>query len=317
MVDDSVLCIDISPNFSSNGVCFAGKRSGLYRSNDGGKTWQSAYKSLNTSLAIPTLAVRMSPFFEQDRMILAATEGGIFISNDGSQSWQFRVLDNPAPLPIAIEYSPVFDKDGAIIVTTLNDGVFISTDFGNTWAAWNYGLFDLRTNCLAVSPEFEKDRSIYVGTESGLYISLNGGKSWLEVADFNLSASITDLVFSSQKRGMLLAVVDNSNLFALADSGTSCIPIEPLPAGNIERVHFVNIGSSTIIVALISDAVWVLGDFTFSPYLYYQSTQRITCLCVSQSQYISLLLGLVTGEILRIELNTNQIPFICLEDDQS
>ena len=37
---DLVYALAASPNFDQDGVCFAARRSGLYRSEDGGRTWQ-------------------------------------------------------------------------------------------------------------------------------------------------------------------------------------------------------------------------------------------------------------------------------------
>ena len=61
---------------------------------------------------------------------------------------------------------------------TLEDGVFSSTDRGGRWGAWNFGLFDLNVLCLALSPTWTRDETVYAGTETGLYRSTNGGRAW-------------------------------------------------------------------------------------------------------------------------------------------
>ena len=66
---------------------------------------------------------------------------------------------------------------------TLDDGVLRSTDNGKTWRGWNFGLLDWRVITLIVG----QSGAVYAGTESGLYMSKNGGRSWSLIADAILS----------------------------------------------------------------------------------------------------------------------------------
>lgn len=60
-------------------MCFVGRRSGLYRSNDGGDTWQTVYDSLGLEMPLPTLAVALSPEFERDRTVFSGVLGGVLV----------------------------------------------------------------------------------------------------------------------------------------------------------------------------------------------------------------------------------------------
>ena len=62
----------VSPDFERDGLCFAASSSGLYRSEDGGQTWQSAYDALSLTTAVLTTAVAVSPDFSIDRSLFAA-----------------------------------------------------------------------------------------------------------------------------------------------------------------------------------------------------------------------------------------------------
>ena len=70
-VQDVVYALSTSPGFAQDGVCFAARASGLYRSEDGGLTWMDAYHSLELRQALPTAAVAVSPAFLQDRAVFA------------------------------------------------------------------------------------------------------------------------------------------------------------------------------------------------------------------------------------------------------
>ena len=45
-LQDITYALATSPTFAQDGICFAARGSGLYRSDDGGVTWQSVYGTL-------------------------------------------------------------------------------------------------------------------------------------------------------------------------------------------------------------------------------------------------------------------------------
>ena len=69
----------------------------------------------------------------------------------------------------------------SLLLGTLEDGVFRSTDRGEHWSSGNFGLLDLSVNCMVISPEFATDETLFIGTQTGLFCTLNGGRSWREV----------------------------------------------------------------------------------------------------------------------------------------
>jgi photosystem II stability/assembly factor-like uncharacterized protein len=94
------------------------------------------------------------------------------------------VVEFPAPPPdvSSLAVSPNYAEDGVVLAGTLADGVFLSTNRGRHWAVWNFGLFDPHILCLALSPHFNGDRTVFAGTETGLFRSRNGGRSWQDLA---------------------------------------------------------------------------------------------------------------------------------------
>ena len=57
---DIVFALAASPNFRQDGVCFAARASGLYRSDDAGNSWHFAYDSLDLKDSLPTMAITMA-----------------------------------------------------------------------------------------------------------------------------------------------------------------------------------------------------------------------------------------------------------------
>jgi photosystem II stability/assembly factor-like uncharacterized protein len=163
------------------GVLFAARQTGLFCSLDGGQSWQDAFASLNLTEPLPTVAVALPPNFATGGPVFAGLAGGILRSTDGGATWETLPLPPPPPMIAALAFSPHYEQDGVIFAATFEDGVLFSSDRGGHWVAWNFGLLDLNALCLAVSPNFAADETVFVGTQSGIFRSTNGGRAWREV----------------------------------------------------------------------------------------------------------------------------------------
>ncbi len=220
-VPDFVYSLATSPDFAQDGICFAARHSGLYRSDDGSLTWQNAYASLELEAPLITAAVALSPNFAADRSVFAGVPGGILRSVDGGQSWHIASLPSPPPFVSTLVVSPNFAHDGTLLAGTMEDGVFRSADRGSHWSAWNFGLLDLNVLCMAISPDFADDETLFVGAESGIFRSTNGGRAWREVnfpPDF---APVLSLALSPgyASDGVLFAGTESCGLFHSSDRG--------------------------------------------------------------------------------------------------
>lgn len=230
---------------ASDGAYFAGRASGLYRSTDGGQTWQNALESLalESPLAIAALAV-------QGRSLFAGVKGGILRSSDGGQTWFTALLPTPPPLVVALALSPNFADDGTLLAATAEDGVYSSTDRGTHWTPWNFGLIDLNLNALALSPDFARDQMGFVGTESGIFRSKNGGRAW-RALPFPLDAApVLSLGISPDfaTDNTLFAGTESNGLYVSTDRGQTWLPSEKLQ--NSAAVNAISFSSSSISILL-------------------------------------------------------------------
>ena len=204
------------------GPYFAARMSGLFISQDDGKTWQSAYRSLNLSLDLPTLAVAVAPGAGRGLVVFAGYNGGVLRSADGGETWKNAALREPAPAVVALAVSPNFRRDGRLLAGTLADGIFYSADGGGHWQTGNLGLLDANVLCLAISPGFETDQIVFAGTQSGLFCSRTAGRAWREVplpVDFDAVISLA-LSPNFAQDSTLFAGTETNGLLCSEDGGS-------------------------------------------------------------------------------------------------
>lgn len=137
------------------------------------------------------IAIRPSPAFADDGMVLAMVDGALYRSTDRGQSW-VRLRGGLPEIGSYIYtldavFSPAFAEDQTIFFSaTLGDshgeGVYRSTDGGQTWRLASQGLLDRRVYRLVPAPGDEEWRTLlaYARTEQGeaLYRSDDRGASW-------------------------------------------------------------------------------------------------------------------------------------------
>ena len=180
-LQDYVYAIAPSPDFAQDGICFVARESGLCRYDTHSRTWHDAYATLQLPDSLVTPAVALSPAFASDGTVYAGTNGGVLRSEDGGESWVLGNMPMPPPVITALVLSPDFARDGVVFAGTIEDGVLRSPDRGAQWHRWNFGLLDPRILAVAVSPRFADDVMLLTGTESGLFRSTNGGRSWRQL----------------------------------------------------------------------------------------------------------------------------------------
>jgi photosystem II stability/assembly factor-like uncharacterized protein len=222
---DIVYALATSPALAQTkqGVCFAARSAGLYRSDDGGDTWSFAFDSLEVTEPLAATAVALSPDFEMDQTVFVGAPGGILHSVDGGKRWHIAMLPSPPPIVSTLVVSPNFTRDSVLLAGTMGAGVFRSADRGTRWAAWNFGLLDLNVIAMAISPDFANDETLYAGTESGIFRSTNGGRAWREV-DLPIGFEpVLSLALSPNyaEDGVLFAGTEAQGLFYSTDRGKS------------------------------------------------------------------------------------------------
>ena len=218
---DAIFGFAISPEFENDMTVFAARSSGLYYSQDGGKSWQFSLDSLALEAPLAISCVALAPNFAEMPHVFAAGPGGVLRSRDGGHTWYVTMLSSPPPFITGLAVSPNYARDGIVFATTIDDGVFRSSNRGIDWTAWNFGLFDRHILSVALSPNFAKDKNVFLGTESGIFHSVNGGLGWRETEFEIENAPVLSLAISPNfaEDDLLFAGTENAGIFYSEDCG--------------------------------------------------------------------------------------------------
>jgi photosystem II stability/assembly factor-like uncharacterized protein len=149
---------------------YAGTPSGLYRSADGGATWQSA----RPVLPLPVHFLATDP--RRSGTVYAGTENGIYRSLDGGVRWQ--LLTGGLPLPIfhfdvtALAVDPLRPRRLFMAHFGYHAQIHASTDGGTTWFSLRLAV----VHALAVDPVH--DGTVWAASTDGVLKSTDGGQHW-------------------------------------------------------------------------------------------------------------------------------------------
>jgi len=175
---------------------------GLYRSSDGGVSWESRGKGLE---GVTVLSLALDP--GDGQTLYAGTVYGGYRSTDGGKTWEHMTS-----LPRAYIYALAIASDRhAVYAGTEGQGVYISHDGGLSWRG--SGPAGLSILSLAVAPA----GTVYAGTSGrGAWISNDAGVQW-QVAGSSLDeVHVPNLTATG--RGTVWALADGT-LYLSQDEG--------------------------------------------------------------------------------------------------
>jgi photosystem II stability/assembly factor-like uncharacterized protein len=185
--------LQTSSTYASDGTVFLSAFDGLFVSSNAGATWAQR----QTRVGLVT-GLAFSPNFAVDRRVMAANyaNGGLYSSADRGTTWT-RVWDGwfhpgNSLSSFAIEFVRNHTGPPKAVATKNFSQDGSTSDFGTTWRVLpipdlpdsSQALFPVYPNVMSVSPQFDKDREIFLGTRrQGVLHSRDGGTSWVASRD--------------------------------------------------------------------------------------------------------------------------------------
>ncbi len=204
----------------------------LYKSTDRGDSWQIISPDLTTNnplkqqqektggLTLDNSAaenhctiftISESPL-DENIIWVGTDDGNLQVTTDGGKTW-INTITNVAGVPPTTWVSHVeasnYEKGTAYVTF---DGhrygdrkayVYKTTDFGKTWQS----LADshLESYCHIIKEDLRNPELLFLGTETGLYLSIDGGNVWSRFTGNLPEVSVRDMVFQKRENDLVLA----------------------------------------------------------------------------------------------------------------
>ena len=276
--------IHLSPN--EKGTIYIGAQY-LFRSRDHGQSWDRISPDLttndpekqkqeesggvtvdNSSAEMHTTIYSISESPRNGRVLWAGTDdGNLQLTRDGAKTWT-NVVDKISGLPknswVSSVKASLYDEGTAYVTFdrhTFGDMkpyAFKTTDFGQTWTPLISPDSGISGYAHIITEDTKDKDLLFLGTEFGLWISIDGGKQWarykgsnfpaVAVRDIVIQPRTSDLVIATHGRGIWI-IDDISSLRAL----TPELMAKDAVLLDTTSVQYLN-----------SNGGWAEGDATFN-----------------------------------------------------
>lgn len=230
--------IHMSPN--EKGTIYIGAQF-LFRSRDHGQNWERISPDLttndpekqkqeeaggvtvdNSEAEMHTTIYSISESPKNGQVIWVGTDdGNVQVTKDGAKTWT-NVAANVPGLPKAswVSWVEASQFDAATAYATfdrhtfgdMEPYVFKTTDYGKTWTPLAVQQSGVRGYAHVIKEDLVKPNLLFLGTEFGLWMSIDGGKLWAQykggefpnvaVRDFVVQPRDSDLVVATHGRGI-------------------------------------------------------------------------------------------------------------------
>ncbi|HEC44916.1 MAG TPA: glycosyl hydrolase [Bacteroides sp.] len=203
----------------------------LFKSEDRGVTWEKISPDLTTNDAAKqqqaesggltvdnstaenhtTIICISESAIDEDLIWVGTDDGNLQVTLDGGGHWENtsgNIPGLPANTWCSSVYPSRFDKGTAY---TTFDGhrnddkkpyVFQTTDYGNTWTS--LATDDITAYCYKIIEDPVNPDLLFLGTEFGLFISLDAGSSWAQFKGELPNVSVMDMVIHPRENDLIL-----------------------------------------------------------------------------------------------------------------
>ncbi len=186
----------------------------LFRSLDTAKTWTAISPDLTRSIkpqgdvpygTITTIAESPLKF---GLLYVGADDGRVWVSKGGGADWTEITKGLPSKKWITRVIASKWDESTAYVTLNgyrddeWNAWVYKTTDYGKTWKSIKANLPDSPVN--VIKEDTENKNILYVGTDMGCYISLDGGAKWQALMGAMPNVPVHDMVIHPRDKDLVV-----------------------------------------------------------------------------------------------------------------
>ena len=296
--------IHMSPN--EKGTIYIGSEY-LWRSRDHGQSWEKISPDLttndpekqkqeesggitvdNSSAEMHTSIYSISESPRNGQIIWVGTDdGNVQITRDGAKTWT-NVVSNIPGLGKNSWVSTVaagrFDEGTAYATFDrhtygdITSYAYKTTDFGKTWTSLNLNDAGVRGYAHVITEDAVDPNLLFVGTEFGLWISIDGGGHWAQYKGSNFpDVAVRDIVIQPRESDLVIAT--HGRGIWIIDDISSLRALTPEFVAQNAAV----LDNRPVVQYLQTNGGWALGDESFvgpsrpsdASITYYQKSRHI------------------------------------------
>jgi N-acetylmuramoyl-L-alanine amidase/photosystem II stability/assembly factor-like uncharacterized protein len=198
---------------------------GIYKTEDGGQSWNPVKAGLPGNVAVASLAID-----PQDPQVLYVGTytvgnslfGGVYKSENGGEDTWVKILGRTNQsyfTGVAVDPTDsnvIYAIDGYYY----SSNVHKSIDGGNTWTAKDNGMAAFAPIAIVIDPV--DNQTLYVTSGDGIYKSTNSGEYWTSVSNGLPNGRIKTLAINPLNNQILYAGVRNiKGVYRSTDGGSS------------------------------------------------------------------------------------------------
>jgi len=185
---------------------------GVFRSEDGGATWQPS--GLQGEAA---RAIEFAP--SQPGMLVAGTRSGVFRSTDDGRTWA-RISPADDPELRNVDSVAIDPADPNLIYAGTYHLPWKTSDGGGTWKSVSAGLID-DSDIMSMRVDATNPARLYLSACSGIYRSENRGGQWTKLQGIPYAARRTQAIVQDLQQPETLYAATTEGLWVTRDAGES------------------------------------------------------------------------------------------------
>lgn len=203
--------VEIDPRNSQ--TLYAGTNRGIFRSADGGASWNAVNNGLPASVSfVNSLGIDPS---NPDTIYAATSGGGIFKSADAGGTWAAINTGLTSSYVFALAIDP---SEPTTVYAAVNGGIYKSTNGGEDWSPFNTGLTNTLARGIVIDPA--NPATLYA-LASSVFKSTNRGENWTAIDELE-AAGINTLVIDPLDHATIYAAgCCVAAIYKSSDSGES------------------------------------------------------------------------------------------------
>jgi photosystem II stability/assembly factor-like uncharacterized protein len=229
-----------------------GPGSGMWKSTDGGKNWKELKNGLPAK-PFGRIAFALAPSAPQNILaIVESSSTGLYISSDGGESWKKQsATSNVEARPFYFSVIAIDPKDAkrvyrpAYTFSYSSDGGYSFAEAGNEGAEPHADMHAFWINPINTN-------QMYLGTDGGVYVSLDRGASWMFIQNLPVGQFYHVAFDNATPYNVMGGLQDNGSWLAPSAS-----------AGGVSNADWTNLYGG--------DGFWVQPDPLNPGYVYAES----------------------------------------------